>query len=227
MLQLGGIVPLTSIDFPGHLAAVIFCQGCPWHCSYCHNPHLLRTDVPNTLEWAEVMRFLQERVGFLDGVVFSGGEPLLQPRLPEAMQAVKALGFRIALHTAGIMPARLAKVLPYVDWVGLDIKAPFHAYKKVTGLAGSGFKAEESLDLLLNAHHVDYEIRTTVDVALVRKSELEILAETLAKRGVKHFVLQACQPLTATIPIQTTYLWEDTRLLEKLTGLFPVFEVRI
>lgn len=227
MLQLGGMVPLTSIDFPGHLAAVLFCQGCPWHCSYCHNPHLLRTDAPSTLEWAEVMRFLRERVGFLDGVVFSGGEPLLQPRLPEAMQAVKALGFKIALHTAGIMPARLAKVLPYVDWVGLDIKAPFHAYKKVTGLAGSGFKAEESLDLLLNAHHVDYEIRTTVDVALVRKSELEILAETLAKRGVKHFVLQACQPLTATIPTQTTYLWEDTRLLEKLTGLFPVFEVRI
>ena len=227
MLQLGGMVPLTSIDFPGHLAAVLFCQGCPWHCSYCHNPHLLRTDAPSTLEWAEVMRFLRERVGFLDGVVFSGGEPLLQPRLPEAMQAVKALGFKIALHTAGIMPARLAKVLPYVDWVGLDIKAPFHAYKKVTGLAGSGFKAEESLDLLLNAHHVDYEIRTTVDVALVRKSELEILAETLAKRGVIHFVLQACQPLTATIPTQTTYLWEDTRLLEKLTGLFPVFEVRI
>lgn len=227
MLQLGGMVPLTSIDFPGHLAAVLFCQGCPWHCSYCHNPHLLRTDAPSTLEWAEVMRFLRERVGFLDGVVFSGGEPLLQPRLPEAMQVVKALGFKIALHTAGIMPARLAKVLPYVDWVGLDIKAPFHAYKKVTGLVGSGFKAEESLDLLLNAHHVDYEIRTTVDVALVRKSELEILAETLAKRGVKHFVLQACQPLTATIPTQTTYLWEDTRLLEKLTGLFPVFEVRI
>ena len=227
MLQLGGMVPLTSIDFPGHLAAVLFCQGCPWHCSYCHNPHLLRTDAPSTLEWAEVMRFLRERVGFLDGVVFSGGEPLLQPRLPEAMQVVKALGFKIALHTAGIMPARLAKVLPYVDWVGLDIKAPFHAYKKVTGLAGSGFKAEESLDLLLNAHHVDYEIRTTVDVALVRKSELEILAETLAKRGVKHFVLQACQPLTVTIPIQTTYLWEDTRLLEKLAGLFPVFEVRI
>ena len=227
MLQLGGMVPLTSIDFPGHLAAVLFCQGCPWHCSYCHNPHLLRTDAPSTLEWAEVMRFLRERVGFLDGVVFSGGEPLLQSRLPEAMQVVKALGFKIALHTAGIMPARLAKVLPYVDWVGLDIKAPFHAYKKVTGLAGSGFKAEESLDLLLNAHHVDYEIRTTVDVALVRKSELEILAETLAKRGVKHFVLQACQPLTATIPTQTTYLWEDTRLLEKLTGLFPVFEVRI
>ena len=193
MLQLGGLVPLTSIDFPGHLAAVLFCQGSPWHCSYCHNPHLLRTDVPSTLEWGEVMRFLQERVGFLDGVVFSGGEPLLQPRLPEAMQAVKALGFKIALHTAGIMPARLAKVLPYVDWVGLDIKAPFHAYKRITGLAGSGHKAAESLDLLLNAHHVDYEIRTTVDPTLLGKADIEQLAVSLAKCGVKRHVLQTCQ----------------------------------
>lgn len=196
MLSVGGLVPLTSIDFPGHLAAVIFCQGCPWHCSYCHNPHLLYTDVPSTLEWAEVMRFLRERVGFLDGVVFSGGEPLLQPRLPEAIQAVKALGFKIALHTAGIMPARLAKVLPYVDWVGLDIKAPFHAYKKVTGLAGSGFKAEESLDLLLNAHHVDYEIRTTLDSSLLSKEDVAMLAASLAKRGVNRHVLQACRKPT-------------------------------
>ncbi|MDD5395508.1 MAG: anaerobic ribonucleoside-triphosphate reductase activating protein [Thiothrix sp.] len=193
MLQLGGLVPLTSIDFPGHLAAVLFCQGCPWHCRYCHNPHLLRTDVPGKLEWAEVMHFLRERAGFLDGVVFSGGEPLLQPRLPEAMQAVKALGFKVALHTAGIMPARLAKVLPYVDWVGLDIKAPFHAYKKVTGLAGSGFKAEESLDLLLAAKHVDYEIRTTVDSSLLSKEEVAMLTAALAKRGVKRHVLQACR----------------------------------
>jgi pyruvate formate lyase activating enzyme len=192
------MVPLTSIDFPGHLAAVLFCQGCPWHCRYCHNPHLLRTDVPSKLEWAEVMRFLRERVGFLDGVVFSGGEPLLQPRLLDAILEVKALGFKIALHTAGIMPARLAKVLPYVDWVGLDIKAPFHAYKKVTGLAGSGFKAEESLDLLLAAKHVDYEIRTTLDSSLLSKEDVTMLAESLAKRGVKRHVLQACRkPETA------------------------------
>jgi pyruvate formate lyase activating enzyme len=187
------MVPLTSIDFPGHLAAVLFCQGCPWHCRYCHNPHLLPTDVPGKLAWAEVMPFLQERVGFLDGVVFSGGEPLLQPRLLDAILQVKTLGFKVALHTAGIIPARLAKVLPYVDWVGLDIKAPFDAYKRVTGLAGSGFKAEESLDLLLAAKHVDYEIRTTVDSSLLSKEEVEMLTEALAKRGVKQHVLQACR----------------------------------
>jgi pyruvate formate lyase activating enzyme len=188
------MVPLTSIDFPGHLAAVLFCQGCPWHCRYCHNPHLLPTDVPSKLAWAEVMRFLQERVGFLDGVVFSGGEPLLQPRLLDAILQVKALGFKIALHTAGIIPARLAKVLPYVDWVGLDIKAPFDTYKRVTGLAGSGFKAEESLDLLLAAKHVDYEIRTTVDPSLLGENDREKLAKILQQRGVKRHVWQACKP---------------------------------
>ncbi|MBU0654256.1 MAG: anaerobic ribonucleoside-triphosphate reductase activating protein [Gammaproteobacteria bacterium] len=188
------MVPLTTIDFPGHLAAVLFCQGCPWHCRYCHNPHLLPTNVAGKIPWAEVISFLQERVGFLDGVVFSGGEPLLQPRLPEAMQAVKALGFKVALHTAGIIPARLAKVLPLVDWVGLDIKAPLHAYKRVTGLAGSGFKAEESLDLLLAARHVDYEIRTTVDPGLLGEVDIQQLTTLLARRGVKRHVLQDCRP---------------------------------
>ncbi|MDD5395426.1 MAG: anaerobic ribonucleoside-triphosphate reductase activating protein [Thiothrix sp.] len=219
MLQLGGMVPLTSIDFPGHLAAVLFCQGCPWHCRYCHNPHLLRTDVPSKLEWAEVMCFLQERVGFLDGVVFSGGEPLLQPRLLDAILEVKAMGFKIALHTAGIIPARLAKVLPYVDWVGLDIKAPFDAYKKVTGLVGSGFKAEESLDLLLNAHHVDYEIRTTVDPTLLGEEDIEQLAVSLAGRRVKRYVLQTCQKPESTVNTPR-YLGEN------LTVLFPSFEAR-
>jgi pyruvate formate lyase activating enzyme len=220
VLQLGGLVPLTTVDFPGHLAAVLFCQGCPWHCRYCHNPHLLPTGAPGKIPWTEVMRFQRERVGFLDGVVFSGGEPLLQPHLPEAMQAVKALGFKVGLHTAGIIPARLAKVLPLLDWVGLDIKAPFHAYKQVTGLAGSGFKAEESLDLLLAARRVGYEIRTTVDPELLDKTDIEQLADMLAKRGVKHFVLQACQPSVAP------YLWEDATLLARLTGLFPTLAVR-
>lgn len=220
MLQLGGLVPLTSIDYPGHLAAVLFCQGCPWHCRYCHNPHLLPVDTPAQLAWEETLAFLKERAGFLDGVVFSGGEPLLQPRLPEAMCTVKALGFKVGLHTAGIIPARLAKVLPLVDWVGMDIKAPFHAYKQVTGLAGSGFKAEESLDLLLADRRVGYEVRTTVDPALLDKREIEQLAIMLAKRGVKHFVLQACQPVAAP------YLWEDAGLQARLKELFPVFEVR-
>lgn len=223
MLKIGGMVPLTTIDYPGHLSAVLFCQGCPWHCHYCHNPHLLPIDELGKLAWIDIMAFLRKRVGLLDGIVFSGGEPLLQPHLPEAMQAVKELGFKIALHTAGVIPSRLAKVLPYVDWVGLDIKAPFHAYQKITGLRGSGFKAEKSLELLLAAKHVDYEIRTTVDSDLLGKDDLTELMKTLKQRKIKRYVIQNCHHMEPS----GYYHSPEIYLPENPDKYFPLFEIRM
>ena len=59
-LRIGGITPLTSIDFPGRLAAVLYCQGCPWRCGYCHNPELLDATTPATVPWPEVLAFLAD-----------------------------------------------------------------------------------------------------------------------------------------------------------------------
>ena len=84
-LRIGGITPLTTIDFPGRLAAVLYCQGCPWRCSYCHNPELLDATTPAEMDWPQVLAFLRKRQGLLDGVVFSGGEPTLQAGLPQAL----------------------------------------------------------------------------------------------------------------------------------------------
>ena len=123
-LQVGGLTPFTSIDYPGQLAAVVFVQGCPWRCGYCHNPHLQPRGQPAGPRWGEVLAFLRQRAGLLDAVVFSGGEPTLDPALPQAIAEVRALGFKVGLHSAGIYPQRLQAVLPLVDWVGLDIKAP-------------------------------------------------------------------------------------------------------
>ena len=159
-LRIGGITPLTTIDFPGRLAAVLYCQGCPWRCSYCHNPELLDATTPAEMDWPQVLAFLRKRQGLLDGVVFSGGEPTLQAGLPQALEQVRALGFATALHTGGMYPERLAAVLPLLDWVGLDIKGPEHRYADITGAPGSGARAFESL-ALLQASPVAFECRTT------------------------------------------------------------------
>lgn len=142
-LRIGGITPLTTIDFPGRLAAVLYCQGCPWRCSYCHNPELLDATTPAEMDWPQVLAFLRKRQGLLDGVVFSGGEPTLQAGLPQALEEVRALGFATALHTGGMYPERLAAVLPLLDWVGLDIKGPEHRYADITGVpGGAAFKRD-------------------------------------------------------------------------------------
>lgn len=208
-LRIGGLTPLTSIDFPGRLAAVLFCQGCPWRCSYCHNPELLDATVAGTLPWPQVLAFLQRRRGLLDGVVFSGGEPTLQAPLPAALAQVRALGFETALHTGGMYPKRLKALLPQLDWVGLDIKGPLHRYDTLTATPGSGRRARQSLVHLL-ASGLAYECRTTWDPGLFSVDELLALADELAGLGVACWALQECRaagaaPWTLT-PAQTQAL---------------------
>lgn len=189
-LRVGGLTPLSTTDWPGMLAAVVFCQGCPWRCGYCHNPDLIPPRSENEVPWEEVMAFLRRRQGLLDGVVFSGGEPTLQAGLLEAVHEVRALGFKVGLHTGGMYPSRLATVLPFVDWVGMDVKAPFADYARTTGAEGSGGRARAGLQHVLTSG-VAHEIRTTVHPVLLNDADLVRLGHDLAERGVRHYVIQA------------------------------------
>ncbi len=159
MLRIGGLTPLSASDYPDKLAAVLFCQGCAWRCSYCHNTHLLEKRSAREIPWADILVFLKKRQGLLDAVVFSGGEPTLQASLADGMREVKELGYLIGLHTAGIVPRRLREVLPLVDWVGMDLKASWENHSSVTGVAGSGERARRSMELLL-ASGVACELHT-------------------------------------------------------------------
>lgn len=188
-LAVGGLVPFTTIDFPGRLAAVVFCQGCPWRCTYCHNPHLLSRGA-GARAWPDVLGWLESRRGLLDGVVFSGGEPLLQRHLTAALAEVRALGFATALHTAGAYPERLAAALPLLDWVGFDVKAPFGEYAPIVGCDG-GTAARAALERLL-ASGVAHEIRCTVPPQLDGPT-LDRLRADLATLGVAHLSVQTCR----------------------------------
>lgn len=190
MLRVGGFTPLSTTDWPGMLAAVVFCQGCPWRCGYCHNPGLIPARGDSEIPWADVLSFLRRRRGLLDAVVFSGGEPTAQAGLIDAVREVRALGFRIGLHTGGMYVQRLAEILPLVDWVGLDVKAPFADYARITGAAGSGERALAGLQQVL-ASGVDHEIRTTVHPALLGDTAVIGLAHDLSDLGVKRYVIQA------------------------------------
>ncbi|MGO1540201.1 MAG: anaerobic ribonucleoside-triphosphate reductase activating protein [Luteimonas sp.] len=192
MIRIGGMVPMTTVDFPGRLAAVLFLQGCPWRCTYCHNPHLLPARGKTGVEWTSVLAFLQRRVGLLDAVVFSGGEPTLQPALAAAVDRVRGLGYRIGLHTGGMYPARLERLLPQLDWVGLDIKAPRERYAGVTARRRGVDAVWTSLDRLVDSG-VDHECRTTWHPELYPEPELRALGRELARRGVRRWVVQECR----------------------------------
>jgi pyruvate formate lyase activating enzyme len=228
-LRVGGFVPFTLTDYPGALAAVVFCQGCPWRCGYCHNPHLIAPRGGDEREFARIVDWLGTRRGLLDAVVFSGGEPTAQAELPVAIAAVRALGFKVGLHTGGAYPRRLADVLPHVDWVGFDVKAPRGEYRDVTDVADSGAPAFASLDLLL-ASGVAHEVRTTVHPALSPPSVLLRLAGELAARGVLCWTLQPFRAtgcvndaLVSRAPRGSTI---DASLLAKLRAHVPATVIR-
>ena len=228
-LRVGGFEPFTSTDFPDALSAVIFCQGCPWRCGYCQNPHLIPARSDDEQDFARILAWLPSRRGLLDAVVFSGGEPTAQPELAAAIDAVRALGFAVGLHTGGAYPRRLAQVLPKLDWAGFDVKAPFAHYGAVTGVPGSGSNALDSLDLVRDAG-IPHEVRTTVHPGLTPPEAMEQLALELAARGVVRWVLQPFRPtgcanlaLVATAPTGNAL---DGDFLARLTTYVPIIEVR-
>ena len=223
-LQVGGFQPLTTIDYPGELAAVIFCQGCPWRCSYCQNIDLLARKKSTDYSWGQIVEFLQRRVGLLDAVVFSGGEPTLQRDLALAIEEVAAMGFKVGLHSAGCYPQRLEALLPLIDWIGLDIKALPENYPDLTGVPDSGKRAWESLALLLAQPNIDYEVRVTVDALLAGRDRLKGLVLVLSDAGVEHLVLQNCH--LDGVPQSTALLdhWSHHEADSK--GRFSTFMVR-
>ncbi|MFV0414780.1 MAG: anaerobic ribonucleoside-triphosphate reductase activating protein [Chthoniobacterales bacterium] len=183
-LAVGGIEPFTTIDFPGHLSAVIFCQGCPWRCTYCHNAHL-QPFGGESIPWPEVLSFLENRIGFLEAVVFSGGEPTAQSALPTAIHEVREMGFLIGLHTAGMFPETLARILPTLDWVGLDIKAPFDTrHDTLTQKPDSWQAVKESLRHVV-ASGVKYQLRTTRDPTHLDEAACKAIDKQLDSMGAQ------------------------------------------
>lgn len=192
-LKVGGITPLSLTDFPGRRAAVIFVQGCPWKCGYCQNPHLQLRLHHSPLQWTKILGLLRQRAGQIEAVVFSGGEPTLDPALAAAMQDVRRLGLRVGLQCGGAYPNRLESVLPLLDWVALDIKAPFALYERVTGIAGSGEQALQCAQAVL-ASGVAHEFRSTWHPSLLTADEMSMLADDLHGMGVRQYALQMFRP---------------------------------
>ncbi|MFT3876449.1 MAG: anaerobic ribonucleoside-triphosphate reductase activating protein [Propioniciclava sp.] len=188
-LAIAGLTRMSSCDWPGKLVATLFLQGCPWRCGYCHNRDLLDPATPGVVTWGEVRSLLARRRGLLDGVVFSGGEPTRQDALVAAASQVRDQGFGVGLHTAGAYPRKLARLLPLLDWIGLDIKALPARYGAITGVEASGAKAAESLALVV-ASGVDHEVRITVDPDIHDLAHVTDLVAWVRAAGARRIVLQ-------------------------------------
>jgi pyruvate formate lyase activating enzyme len=162
-MLIAAYVPCSLSDYPGLVAGVVFTQGCNWRCPWCHNKGLLPLRArAGALSEKEVLGKLERRRGQLDGLVVTGGEPTLQKDLGEFIGAVRNLGFRVKLDTNGSNPAVVAELLKrrLLDFVAMDIKAPWERYTEAAGLAVD-LAALQSTVRLLRESGISHQLRTT------------------------------------------------------------------
>ncbi len=204
---IGGLEKLSLLDFPNHLAAIVFTSGCNFRCHYCYNPKLVlpeskggqvkveenkeeeKEEEPGLISSEDLLLFLKERFGRLEGVVISGGEPTIHADLPEFIKEIREIGYVIKLDTNGTNPQMLRKLLDekLLNYIAMDIKAGEKDYKKVIGINTDIEKIKESIKIIIESG-VPYEFRSTLVPGLVDKESFLALGELI--KGAKKWYLQ-------------------------------------
>lgn len=209
----GGWQKFSMIDFPGRSSAILFTQGCPFRCPFCHNPELINPAqgmfAPVTEK--EILDFLATRQGKLDGVVITGGEPTLHRDLPDFIRRLKEMGFAVKLDTNGSNPEILEYIIRenLVDYIAMDYKSPLDKY---TGHTNSAINIEHirSSASLIRQSGVDHEFRTTVVKEQLSPEDIMQIGRELI--GTKKYILQRFLPTKTLDPEfmnMTTYTEDE------------------
>jgi len=196
---IGGLEKLTLLDYPDHLAAIIFTQGCNFRCHFCYNPMLvlpregkdenIKEKGFSLISSKDLFLFLRERRNRLDGVVITGGEPTLHADLPSFIKQIKALGYDIKLDTNGTNPIMLEQLIKekLLDYIAMDLKAPLTKYELITGVKVDCNNLEKSVKIIMTSG-LPYEFRTTVVPGLLAKKDFTAMGRVI--RGATSWYLQ-------------------------------------
>lgn len=178
------ITPFSLLDYPDELSCVIWFSGCNLRCKYCHNPHLVSFN-NGRLSQNDVLSFLSQRKQLLTSVVLSGGEITQYDDLLSFIKQIKSLNFKIKIDTNGTNPAVLREIIPYIDYVALDIKGTADTINLICGTNKYIYdEIVQSLELLLHSN-IQYEVRTTVHSHLLDLDNVCSIGDCLTASGYK------------------------------------------
>ena len=223
-----GQVKVSFIDYPNKICTVYFVGGCNFRCPYCHNSHLLN-GIGERMDEAQVFEYLEKRRNMLDGICVSGGEPTLHAGLEPFLGEVKRRGFLVKLDTNGTSPEVLENLLKnrIVDYIAMDIKAPFEKYEKVADRPVDVEAIKQSIDLIRNLSS-DYEFRTTVCRELLEVGDVLKIAQYI--KGSQKYILQNfrdCGSVLAGEGKLTPFSKEELDAVkEKASGFLNEFKIR-
>jgi pyruvate formate lyase activating enzyme len=200
VVEIKGVEKFSSRDFPGHISSTVFLGGCTFRCPYCHNADLvLRPETITSMAADWFLSYLDGRKGWLEGICFTGGEPLLHEDIEDLIRVVRERGLLVKLDTNGSFPDRLEALLALglLDWVAMDIKAPLERYHEVTRSTVAVDKIVRSVDLLRSSG-IKHYFRTTVVPGLVGRDDVVKIGEWL--RGEDRYLIQQFVPQTTIDP---------------------------
>ena len=217
-MKIGSILKTSLIDYPGNVSSVIFFQGCPWRCEYCHNPELVNAEeMGEPLSVNAVTRELLNHRSHVPAVTLTGGEPTLQTGLIPWMQQLKKAGFKIKLDTNGHYPQRLSRILQECppDYLAMDIKTDRHAYHALVKKRSIRY-VTESIDLIANSG-IEHEFRTTVVEDYHLPSRMLRLFELVPQKSP--YYLQGFIPSEKMVGSWQHYAPTTPKYLEKMKAL--------
>lgn len=190
---LAGLQNLSLVDYPGCLAATVFTQGCNFYCPYCQNPDLVTCDKKFNLSEEEVLSYLDCRKDMLEGVVITGGEPVLQKDLPEFIEKIKDLGLKVKLDTNGSDPNMIENLLKksLIDHLAVDIKTSMDKYSLVTRQEDVSEAVSMTIRLAKLAL-IPCEFRTTCAPGIVEEKDFKLIGKLV--QGAKKYYLQQFRP---------------------------------
>lgn len=182
-MKIAAIQPLSLSDFPGHCAAIVFTLGCNLRCPYCHNKNLWDDNYQQITE-QEVLCFLLSKTKKLDGVVITGGEPTIQSDLIPFVKKIKNLGYKIKLNTNGTNPDCIKDLIEQklIDYIAMDIKAPFNLYEELCGTAVSLEDIKKSIAVILSSK-IAHEFRTTFAKKWLTENDVEAIRGVIPKNS--------------------------------------------
>ncbi|MCG2696081.1 MAG: anaerobic ribonucleoside-triphosphate reductase activating protein [Candidatus Portnoybacteria bacterium] len=194
-MKIGGLQKLTLVDYPGKVAATVFLIGCNFRCPFCQNYELVSPDVESgsdSILESDFFNFLDSKIGLIDGICITGGEPTINADLIDFIKKIKVKGFLVKLDSNGSNPEVLSEIIneKLVDFIAMDIKTSLDRYEKAINVKIDLNKIKKSVELIKTSG-IDYEFRTTIVPGLVEKDDIEKIGQWL--KGVKKFALQQFQ----------------------------------
>lgn len=192
-MLIGGLQPVTLLDYPQKVAAIIFTIGCNMRCPFCYNPSLVLSNSikkVKPIKESDIIKFLKKRIKYLDGVVITGGEPTLQSDLLSFCQKLKKIGYLIKLDTNGLRPHVLKKLLDnnLIDYIAMDIKGSKKNYNKSAGVKIDYNNIKKSIKLIINSK-LPHEFRTTLVCGLHNKDDVIEMSQMVS--GADKYFLQS------------------------------------